>query len=291
MNSSGGTDETARPVSGEGPAYQVDPLTSPGAPGWQVPPPISPMPPLLPEQSYGPIGYPPPPAAPPRRSGFSAFWNHPGVIAGIMGTLVLLVTALSIVAITALRSNSTSSTGGGNPGVTNAAGGPSQAQQSRPTPGATTKAPDAATNSPAAKATTAGPDATTFLSGQMNLTYHSYGADAADFDSAAFGGTYAFKEGQKPDVAINSTSLDAKNRAGLHKWTGAGEPDQAGCANGAQWAPSMHVSTLAPDTVICFQTSEGRVGAVTLTDVKKDGAGQLDSVEFTYVVWKKQGDQ
>jgi len=275
MNSSGGADGPTEPVSGDGLTYPVDPLSSPGAPGWHLPP-ISPMPPILPEQTYGPPGYPPP-----RRTGFAAFWNHPGVIAGIMGSLVLLITALAVVAITALRAKAPAANAGG--GAATATG--------RPT-GTDKTTPAADNSSPAGKATTSAPESSTFLNGSIGLYYYSGNPQGVDFDSAKSGQVrYDFAPEEKVDVEINATSLDAKNHAGVHKWTGSGQPDQAGCATGAQWAPSMHVSTLAPDVVICFQTSDGRIGALTLTDVKKNDAGQLTNLGFDYVVWKKQGDQ
>jgi hypothetical protein len=77
----------------------------------------------------------------------------------------------------------------------------------------------------------------------------------------------------------------------VHKSAGTGTPTQIGCTAGAQWADSAHVSTLATNVVLCVQTSDGRIGALSITAVNKNDDGRLNSVEFDYVIWKKSGDQ
>jgi hypothetical protein len=209
------------------------------------------------------------------------------VIAGVMGVILLLVTGLAIVAIRG--AGGTSSAQSRTPGT-----GP--AGTADPTGPGTTRAasPGPVTPAPSGTAPPGAAPAGTFLSGRIEL----YGGrDALDLDTAATGyvtsGDKSVMSGDaKADLLLTPTALGTENRAAVRMWPGPGEPTAAGCASpGADWRPSAHVSVLAKNGVVCVRTSDGRLGAITLTEITKSAGGQLTGISFDYAVWKKPGDQ
>jgi hypothetical protein len=114
------------------------------------------------------------PAAAPRAGGFLTFWTNPVVIAGVMGTILLLVTALAIVAIRGVGARSGAGTGADPDEARPAAVDTSAAAG----PGATTP------GSTPSRAGAASSKAPTFLNGRMQLYEHQ---GDVDFDAAKSG--------------------------------------------------------------------------------------------------------
>jgi hypothetical protein len=269
--------------------FHVDPLTPPPTaeqPMWQPAAPMSPAPYLLPPQA--PVA--PPPA--PKRSGLAGFWNHPVVIASIMGTLVLLVTALTVITVVALKKDPADDH---NTSTGNQANQPGTGTSPTPRRTSTDDGSGPGSGSGQNEATpstdpSAAGSGDVFLNGRLELNlYGGESGDAVDLDTAKK--NYSFNDGVKYDLVIGSTALNMKNKAKVHKLAGTAAPTQSACTDGAQWADSAHISTLAVDAVLCVQSSDGRVGALTITAVDKGDDGRLDSIGFDYVIWKKSGDQ
>lgn len=231
-------------------------------------------------------GYPPwQPQPQPQHSGLRYLWNHPVVIAGVMGMLLLLVTAISIIAIKAVGDDGP---GGNtaNPGDTR--NDPDRADNTAgpvPTSGLQASTPPAQSPStggaPPVNSTNA-----VFLSGKMNVAYYDAGFD---FDTAK---ESSLGDGEKYDLDPTETALTAVNRAQVGVGAAAGAPSAAGCqAAAVRWSTSAHVSVLTQGAVVCVKTSDDRLGAFTVTKLDKNDSGQIQFVEAEYVVWKKQGDQ
>jgi hypothetical protein len=244
--------------------------------------------PMWPQGQYPP---PPPQLAPPppkKPSAMGKFWNHPVVIASIMGTLVLLVTALTVIAVVALKKDDKPDNSAPN---NNAAGAKTTGPASTPRTTATEDDDSGANSgsssdpntdaSPSANTGDQGGNSDIFLNGKFEMST-SY-PNTADFDHAK---TSADEEDN--DMKVESTQLTAQNKGKLYKLP-TGAASKAACTGGA-WQDSVHLSLLVDDVVVCFQTSEGRVGALTLSEVKKNENGQLSQVKFDWVLWKKAGD-
>lgn len=202
-------------------------------------------------------------------------WNHPVVIAGVMGMLLLLVTAVSIIAIKAVgdtpAGNGKGSGNQGQPGGTDPTGGTNVVN-----PGG------AAGTTPQSSPAQGGP--AVFLSGKLTLAYYDGGID---LDTAKKN----VGEDGKADIDVTETALTTLNGAQLAVGAAGAAPAQACAAASLAWGKEAHLSVLNEGAVICAKTNEGRLGALSVTTLSKSSAGQLQSVETQYVIWKKTGDQ
>jgi hypothetical protein len=207
-------------------------------------------------------------------------WNHPVVIAGVMGMLLLLVTAVSIIAIKAVDgAGSGDDTAGPRNGQTNQPAAPAGSGTGAPATGQQAGTP-AANPGPGVTSTNV-----VFLSGKLAINY--YDSDI-DLDTAKKGG---LAEGEKADFEVTDTALVAANGAQAGIGAAAGAPTPAGCTAAAvKWGNSAHISVLAVGATICAKTSDDRLGALTVTKLEKSDEGKMRLLEVDYVVWKKQGD-
>jgi hypothetical protein len=222
---------------------------------------------------------------PPQQSGLRYLWNHPVVIAGVMGMLLLLVTAISIVAIKAVGSDPAGKDTAGD-------GREPNGQQTTGLPAAgPTNANTGTPVNPPAQSSTGGstPAVNTsgavFLSGKLTLSYYDSGVD---FDTAK---KSSLGTGEKYDFEIDDTALTGVNRGQAGTGAAAGAPTPAGCsAASVKWAGSAHISVLADGAVVCVKTSDDRLAAFTVSKLTKSDDGQIRNLEIDYVVWKKTGD-
>jgi hypothetical protein len=225
----------------------------------------------------------PQPHIQPQPSGFRYLWNHPVVIAGVMGLLLLMVTAISIIAIKAVGSaDDTRDTGEPNRvDPTQQATGQQAAPAGTGTPPANTQP---AGTTPAGTAPAVNTTGAVFLSGKLDIRYYDSGVDFDTAKKDSLAGTEKF------DLDPTETALNAVNRAQVGIGV-AGAPSPAACTAAAvRWGSSAHVSVLADGATICVKTSDDRLAAFTVAKLEKDSDGQLSGVEVEYVVWKKQGD-
>jgi hypothetical protein len=223
------------------------------------------------------------PPAQPQPSGFRYLWNHPVVIAGVMGLLLLMVTTISIIAIKAVGS-ADDDRDTGQPDRVNPT---QQATTQQANPAATgTGAPavnQPTGTQPAGTAPAVNTTGAVFLSGKLDIRAYDPGVDLDTAKKDSLANTEKF------DLDPTETALNAVNRAQVGVGATAASP--AGCtATSVKWGASAHVSVLADGAIICAKTSDDRLGAITVTKLDKDSDGQLSSVEVEYVVWKKQGD-
>lgn len=205
------------------------------------------------------------------------------VIAGVMGLLLLMVTAISIIAIKAVGNDAGTGDNSANPRdeQTN--------QQANPvttgTGGGTPPASQPAGTPPANSAPAVNSTTTVYLSGKLTLNYYDSGVD---FDTAK---KSSLGTNEKYDFDVEKTELTAVNRAQAGVGAAAGAPTPAGCtAASVKWGGSAHISVLAVGATICVKTSDDRLGAITVAKLDKSDDGQMRSLEVDYVVWKKQGD-
>lgn len=228
------------------------------------------------------------PVAPagPQPGALRYLWNHPIVIAGVMGLLLLLVTAVSIIAIKAVGNDAAA----GGPGTGN---GPQDTGNQQPGPvasgttGAGSPPAGQPTGTPAAGGTAPAVNSTNvvYLSGKLTLPYYNAGVD---LDTAK---TSGLAEGEKYDFDVTETGLTGVNRGQAGVGAAAGAPTPAGCtAAPVTWGTSAHISVLTVGATICVRTGEDRLGALTVTKLDRSDDGQLQILEVDYVVWKKQGD-
>ncbi|GIJ74206.1 hypothetical protein [Virgisporangium ochraceum] len=224
--------------------------------------------------------------AQPQPSGFRYLWNHPVVIAGVMGLLLLMVTAISIIAIKAVGNDSGPGDNTADPRdeQTN-----QQANQVPPaTGGATGGTPPAsqpagtpsANSAPAVNSTNA-----VYLNGKLKMQYYDSGIDLDTAKTSGLG------TNEKYDFDVTETGLTAVNRAQAGTGAAAGAPTPAGCtAASVKWGTTAHISVLLPGATICVKTSDDRLGALTVANLDKSDDGQMRTLEVDYVIWKKQGD-
>jgi hypothetical protein len=212
-------------------------------------------------------------------------WNHPVVIAGVMGMLLLLVTAISIIAIKAVGDGSADrDRDTGQPGRVEPT---TQSTGQQALPAATGAAPNQPTGTqPGGTAPAVNTTGAVFLSGKLDIAYYDSGVD---LDTAKENG---LADGEKYDLDPTETALNTVNRAQVGVGAAAGAPSPAACqAAGVRWSASAHVSVLGDGAVICVKTSDDRLGALTVTKLDKTDGGQLEVVKAEYVIWKKPGDQ
>jgi hypothetical protein len=233
--------------------------------------------------------YRPVPPAPPR---FLSWWTRP--------TTILLVAAVVFVLLTTTTVLATLAISDGSPGPPAASPSPSPSGTPTSPPARRTELPGTGTPAPgtspadgppatgdAGLPATPAPPGIRFQSGTYEEEYP--GPDRGfDFDD----NDDVYAPSQSTDVAITRFGLTAANGVGLVRHTGPGRPQVQSCTGIAPtaWVLDVPAGELRAGLTLCFYTSAGRYGYLTVLDAWHNNAGLLDGVTFNFLVWEGPND-
>lgn len=258
--------------------YQPDGQPSPpqysleGQPGMQWQQPVSGQP------------FAPGPVVPPEADGkLKTVWTHPAVIVGTVGIIVLLIVAVTILA---LRPGTSPA---GEDGTENdkADAGESTSEEDRD---------EAGTGDNGAEESEAPEGDETYFTGKLSICASCDGTNPIDFDTGKSdpGGYGAYTDDPKPfdaDVTENGLKMLTKEKFGEWEHTEAptGAADCEGVADGKR-SEDVHLSRLKQLSTFCFTTAEGRSGYFVVNKVELAETGSLDDLDIQFTVWKGEDD-
>jgi hypothetical protein len=228
--------------------------------------------------------YRPVPPAPPR---FLAWWTRPTTILLVAAVVFVLLTTTTVFATLAI-SGDPSAPPAASPSPSPSASPPARRTELPGTPTAGTQPTDdpPATGDAGLPATPA-PPGVRFQSGTYEEEYP--GPDRGfDFDD----NDDVYAPSQSTDVAITQFGLTAANGAGLARHTGRGRPQVQSCTGIAAtaWVLDVPAGDLRAGLTLCFYTTAGRYGYLTVLDAWHNNAGLLDGVTFNFLVWEGPND-
>jgi hypothetical protein len=287
-----------RPGDGGDPA----PPGPPGGPGGTVDRPAGrrPVPPARPGEPeivrpYELYATPVPPTASRR---FTAWWARPSTIIIVMLAVFVLLISTTVFATLAI------SGGDGAPPPT---ASPSPTPSPSPTIDRPTELPTppggiGRSTEPAAPPTAGTPAApgtglpappadrvgVRLQSGAHEARYPSpdngFDFDANDDTHAGGGGS--------TDVAITDFGLTGVNGVGLTRYPGRGRPQAHHCFSipAEAWVLDAPSRELKAGVTLCFYTTEGRYGYLTVQAAGHTNAGLLDYLTFNFLVWEGPND-
>jgi hypothetical protein len=242
--------------------------------------------------------------SPELRSGFQGFWTHPATVVGAVGIMLLMVTALAMLALrrdSSAAGQTVAGEGGSAPSasatpnssgpllpMTPAVPGSGNGQAAGNSTGGNGKAPDGDGTTDGSTPTKALKPGAVFAKGTVALTTSS-SQNAVDLDVAQAGGLVGTETDTKPEAVLTKKLIRAKGAASLAVWQGSSAPSRTQCLaiSAGDRTDTVLAEQVSTGASLCLQTSEGRPGVLTFTSVEtKGGSGKLESIRFTYTIWE-----
>ncbi|GAA4905374.1 hypothetical protein LX16_3524 [Stackebrandtia albiflava] len=245
------------------------PQSPPG--GWQTP--VS-----------GGTGYIPQAAEPPPASGnrFKDLWLHPAIVTGVLGTLVILIVAVTVLAVRSFQAPATVADTGDDTTT-------ESTQEGDDTTGETedsdaTGSGNGSSESPADDAPAQ--EDPVFISGVLE----GYPDSAFDFDGGDDYISYDDDE-QTFDALLTTDGLEGMNQVQFGEWVEPSAPTTVSqCEGVSTTSGTVHLSRLEQYRIFCFTTAEGRTGYFSVDTVELEDNGTLNDLAVSYTVWKGDDD-
>jgi hypothetical protein len=101
-----------------------------------------------------------------------------------------------------------------------------------------------------------------------------------------------FFDGDDVDVAVTRFGITGFNGVGLAPFRVAGRPQLGSCAAipRAEWVLDAPARQVKAGTTLCFTTTAGRYGYLTVQDAGHNNAGELTRATFIFLVWEGPRD-
>lgn len=237
------------------------------------------------QPTSGAPGYVPMAAPPPSQSRMRNVWLNPAVIVGVLGTIVILMVAVTILALRSPAPPSDS--------AKEADGGDTQSQGADDSDeeGGTGTGSGNGSDQPSEEEESAPEGDEVFFSGQLEI--YAGGEYSVDFDTGDSESTGYEDDPKVFDMTIDENGIGPLNKNTFGEWGDESAPTTAAECDGLAddlKSDSIHLSRLKQFATFCFTTAEDRAGYFTVDDVQLASNGSLDTLDFTFTVWKNEDD-
>lgn len=287
MSFDGNPNDPSQQQPGQQPGYPISPAAEPGYSNQEYVLPGAEYPSATWQQPVS--GAPGFTAAPPPEpeNKMRNVWLHPAVIVGVLGTIVILMVAVTLLALRSpTQTADAAESGTGDDTQTQDSTGSEEDDGTGSGSGSGSDQP-----SDEGKSTPTGDEV--FFSGQMEVWMSAYAENSIDFDTGSQAANGDEEDPKASDAMVHDNGIDHMNKNTFGEWGDGDAPTTAAECDGLAddlKSDSIHVSRLEQGAVFCFTTAEKRSGYFTVDAVELAENGSLDTLDFTFTVWKGKDD-